>query len=65
MLEKLNINKAEYIDELVKNALASIYTDASIEFDDEVKRQIEDILDILQDNNNALKSQEYAKLKLV
>lgn len=65
VLEKLNINKAEYIDELVKNALASIYTDASIEFDDEVKRQIEDILDILQDNNNALKSQEYAKLKLV
>jgi hypothetical protein len=30
-----------------------------------VKQQIEDILDILQDTNDTLKNQEYAKLKLV
>jgi hypothetical protein len=30
-----------------------------------VKRQIEDILDIMQDNNNSLRNQEYSKLKLV
>lgn len=65
VLEKLNINKAEYIDELVRNALNAIYTDQSIEFDEEVKRQIEDILDILQENNNSLRNQEYSKLKLV
>ena len=36
-----------------------------VEFDPEVKQQIEDILDILQDTNDILKNQEYAKLKLV
>jgi hypothetical protein len=65
VLEKLHINKTEYIDELVRNALNAIYTDQSIEFDDEVKRQIEDILDILRDINNGLRNQEYSKLKLV
>lgn len=33
MLEKLSIDKPEYIEELVRNALGSIYTDPSIEFD--------------------------------
>ena len=61
----MNINKREYVDELVRNSLNAIYTDQTIEFDDEVKRQIEDILDILQDSNSALRNQEYAKLKLV
>lgn len=31
----------------MQNGLLTIYTDESIEFDEEVKRQIEDILDIL------------------
>lgn len=47
VLQKLNIDKVEYVDELVRKALASIYKDESIEFDEEVKRQIEDILDIM------------------
>jgi hypothetical protein len=65
VLEKLNINKADYIDRLVRSSLAGIYTDKNIEFDPEVKQQIEDILGILQDTNDILKNQEYAKLKLV
>ena len=50
---------------MVRNAINAIYTDQSIEFDEEVKHQIEDILDVLQDGNNALRNQEYSKLKLV
>ena len=46
MLEKLNIHKQSYIDELINNALNSIYNDPTIEFDDEVKKQIEDIMDL-------------------
>ncbi len=61
----MNINKADYIDRLVRSSLAGIYTDKNIEFDPEVKQQIEDILDILQETNDTLKNQEYAKLKLV
>ena len=49
----------------MRNAINAIYTDQSIEFDEEVKHQIEDILDVLQDGNNALRNQEYSKLKLV
>ena len=65
VLEKLNIDKPQYIEELVRNALASIYTEPEIEFDEEVKKQIEDILDILPPDNSALRNQEQAKLKLV
>lgn len=56
-IEKLGIVKADYIDELVRKSLASIYTDESIEFDEEVKRHIEDILDIMQDEGSALRKQ--------
>lgn len=62
VLEKLNIERDPYVQELVKNALLTIYTDQSIEFDEEVKRQIEDILDILPEENTALRQQEMAKL---
>lgn len=65
VLEKLNIERDPYVEELVKNALLIIYTDESIEFDEEVKRQIEDILDILPEENTALRQQEMAKLELV
>lgn len=51
VLEKLHIEKESYIDELVANALYTIYADDSITFDDEVKKQIEDILDILPETN--------------
>lgn len=47
VLEKLHIEKENYIDELVANALYTIYADDSITFDEEVKTQIADILDIL------------------
>jgi hypothetical protein len=49
----------------VRNSLHSIYTDESIEFDEEVKKQIEDILDILPEENVVLRAQEMAKLSLV
>lgn len=51
----------------MRKALLIIYTDETIEFDknNEVKHQIEDILDIIQDPNHPLKNQEIAKLKLV
>jgi len=47
----LHIDKESYIDELVANALYTIYSDDTIAFDEEVKRQIEDILDILPETN--------------
>lgn len=47
------------------NALYAIYSDDTIAFDDEVKRQIEDILDILPETNDGLKTRELTKLKLV
>lgn len=65
VLEKLSIDKSQYIEELVRNAIATIYTDPSIEFDEEVKKQIEEILDILPPENTSLRNQELAKLKLV
>jgi hypothetical protein len=49
----------------VQNGLLTIYTDESIEFDEEVKRQIEDILDILPIEITSLREQELAKLELV
>lgn len=64
VVEKMNIKKTEYIETLIRNALNIIYTDETIEFDEEVKMQINDILDIMQ-GDNPLKSQEIAKLKLV
>lgn len=65
VLEKLNIERDSYINELVQNGLLTIYTDETIEFDEEVKRQIEDILDILPEGETHLRDQELAKLDLV
>lgn len=52
VLPKLKVDKNEFIQELVKNSLKIIYTDESIEFDEEVKRQIEEILDIMYNENS-------------
>ena len=60
-----HIIRADYIDKLVRSSLTAIYTDKNIEFDPEVKQQIQDILDILQDTNDILRNQENAKLRLV
>lgn len=61
----MHIDKDSYIDELVANSLYTIYSDDTIAFDEEVKRQIEDILDILPETNEAFKNRELTKLKLV
>lgn len=61
----MHIEKEPYIEELVGNALYTIYADDTIAFDEEVKKQIEDILDILPETNEGFKRRELTKLDLV
>jgi len=56
-------DKMAFVYELVKSALLTIYTEEGIEFDEEVKAQIYEIVEILPEESNfTLKKQELAKL---
>ena len=63
-LEALDINRNDFMEELILRALDTIYLDEQIIFDDETKEQIINILNI-DDEISPLKIRELAKLELV
>lgn len=62
-LEKLNIEKSDFVEEVVLRSLHKVYSDDDIVYDEETKTHMREILDLFE-GDNPIRRQEEAKLEL-